>query len=167
MTTNTPQIKINIIRPKIVLNIIRPKIVLNIIRSKKTRIRWTLDRIIVEAREGFDYSLVKPEHINKGSKSKIPIICKNGHIFNKNINNHFHSKQGCYICSDRAPWTYERVMKDARKKFDYSLVKPEHINKGNRSKIPIICDKGHNTTTTINNHFNGKNGCYICTRKVP
>ena len=139
--------------------------------------KWTPERIKEEcetkAKEGlYDYSLVEYNKIeNCDSVIKVScIICKNKGYpicdFNPTINNHFNNKSGCPRCSGNMPWDYERVISDIpelfKTEYDYSLVKPEMIEKSS-SKIPILHKKCNKIfTRLVDDHIYYMKGCTFC-----
>lgn len=127
-----------------------------------------IDRIKATHGDDLDTSQITEEHI-KGKDSNIPVRCNIcEHSWSPRIHD-ITRKKYCSGCSGNVPWTVERLLKKGPlihgEKYDYSQVKPEHINKGGRSKIPIFCTKCKKTfKQQISNHINGRNGCGSCHR---
>ena len=137
--------------------------------------KYTYDIFIERAREvhgdKFNYSQVKPEHI-KNQKSKIPLQCNNcKYEWLPTIYGHIYKKNGCPECSGNAPWNLKKFLKRCKEihgdKFNYSKIKPEHIEEA-KSKISIQCNFcEYEWSTTINSHINGKSGCPECFGNLP
>lgn len=136
---------------------------------------WTYDRLIKKSHEihenRFDYSKIKPEHINS-VYSVILIICTIcDYEWEPTIHNHINGKSGCPSCSDLIPWTLERFISKGRKihgnKFCYDKITPNDI-KGASSKVPVSCnDCGYEWLPRIGNHINGRYSCPSCSNKEP
>lgn len=133
---------------------------------------WTFERFIAKAEEMFggvyDFSLVKPEHV-QGKESKVPVLCKKcGVTWTPTIGNLIVSDPKSLTCAKHNPWNYDRVMKSQKPGFDYSLVKPEHIQNA-VSKIPLRCARcNHKWDVDINSHFNQRDaGCPSCSGHLP
>jgi formylmethanofuran dehydrogenase subunit E len=133
-------------------------------------IPWTLERFIIKAHvlhgDKHDYSQITNDHI-RGKRSKIPIICKIcGYFWNPSIDDYINRQSGCPDCVGKAPWTLDRLLKQARdihgEKYDYSQVTENHVQ-GWTARIPVIClTCGHQWSPRIYNHITGKTGCPRC-----
>jgi predicted Zn-ribbon and HTH transcriptional regulator len=131
---------------------------------------WNVPLFIARATEihgdKFDYSLILSSHIN-GKDSHVPIICKNcKNIWTPTIASHINNKSGCPNCPRVDEWNLSKFLnlagQEHGEKYDYSLVKEEHIT-GAYSSIPVICKQcGYNWCPTINNHINHGHGCPDC-----
>lgn len=131
---------------------------------------WTLERFLLRANQihskSFDYSEVKPEHINR-KESNIPLTCVTClYKWNPTIDVFINHKAKCPDCQGVAPWTAERFFIRAQQihkdLYDYSQIPPDQIYKA-MNTIPIICKKcGYHWHSTIKNHINSKAGCRIC-----
>ncbi len=88
------------------------------------------------------YTDITDDHFKNGSKSKIPIICRQHGQFEMTIDSHIHGKNGCSTCSNNLPWTYERFKIESLKHTDkcFDDVKPNDIT-GNKSYFPVKCKK--------------------------
>jgi formylmethanofuran dehydrogenase subunit E len=155
---------------------------LNVIKQPtKRKSKYTVDLVKEKGTSihngKFSYELVTDEHVQRWD-SKIPLICKDCGYgsdgkWTPGINDDLNGR-GCPNCSKRIKWTFERFVKEIipiNNKYDYRLIKPEHIN-GKESRIPIICltcGYGINGewTPTIHDHVNGKRGCPKCARNLP
>lgn len=137
------------------------------------KLKWDLPRFLEAAQRvhngKFYYGNVTSELL-KNSKAHIPIQCREcSHSWLSTVNSHIIHKTGCANCAGQLKLTLETFLESARKvhknKFDYSNVRPEHIN-GNKSYVPIRCsDCAYSWTVQINSHLNGT-GCPSCSDNV-
>lgn len=107
----------------------------------------------------YDYSLVD----YKNSRTKIEVICDQGHIFKVQPNNHISSnKTGCPHCSPKRAYTTEEFITMSNKihnnQYDYS----ETVYIDSRTKVKIKCSHGHTFEVTPANHTLRKTGCPTC-----
>jgi hypothetical protein len=144
-------------------------VVSSVIYMNTGKVPWTYERLMerIKDRKEIDPSFIKPNHVNNGTYSIIPLKCKvcDWKWETTTIGGLFNSNYGCPNCSGSVPWTYDRLMDKlgTRDDVDISLIKPEHINNGYTSKIPLKCIKmNHIWTTTIVSVFNQKRGCPKC-----
>jgi|SRR5579862_244891 len=120
----------------------------------------------------YDYSQITEDHI-KGVMSSIPLTCKTcEYSWNTTVNIHINGKYGCPSCSEKAPWTLDKFLKQSNtiddNNYDYSKVSEEHFNNGVMSNIPVKCNIcNYEWNPTINNHINGKCGCPNCNKRAP
>lgn len=143
---------------------------------KKKRIaKWTLPIFLERAKEvhgnKYNYNQIKPEDINNGHKSKVPIICNNcNNQWKPTINDHINSQSGCPECAGNVAWNLIRFLQRTKEihgdKFDYRLVTAEHV-KNAHSHVPVICNNcGYNWVTPITSHINQRTGCPSCSGKA-
>lgn len=172
---------LNIIKsPTISLHIIdepRTNCNVNSKRSSKYTVSMVKEKGTEVHNGKFSYELVRGDHVQKWN-SRIPIVCNDCRYgsdgtWTPRINDHLRGR-GCPRCSGCLKWTFERFSQEViaiRNMYDYSLVRPEHINSKN-SQIPVICikckygDKGE-WTPTIHDHVNGNRGCPSCAKRLP
>jgi hypothetical protein len=138
---------------------------------------YTLQRlldktILLKIDERIDFSKVTKEDINN-DKSKIPLICKIcKYEWTPSIGSVIGGR-GCPDCSGNVPYTLQRLLDKTillkiDERIDFSKVTKEDINKGVRSKIPLICKKcKYEWTPSINKVINSGNGCPDCSGNVP
>lgn len=125
-----------------------------------------LDKFIAKSRikhgDKFDYT----KSVYVSSKKSLIITCPVHGDISISPNSHYKSPYGCQQCySDDIEFqlrmTTEEFIEKSRliwgSKFDYSKV----IYAGNKSKVIIICDLGHEFTQIPNDHLGG-HGCNIC-----
>jgi hypothetical protein len=103
----------------------------------------------------YDYSMVE----YKNMKTKVKIICRNGHEFDQSPDNHLKGK-GCRYCfglvTKHSFCSFvESSIKKHGVKYDYSKVK--YIN--NKTKVTIICPIHFEQTPNL--HLS-KSGCPKC-----
>jgi hypothetical protein len=108
--------------------------------------------------EKFDYSKVK--YINM--KTKVDIVCQNGHIFSQTPDNHLKGK-GCISCRydddivDDISSFIKRSIIIHNDKYDYK----DSIYIDSKTKIKIICKEHGDFYQTPNLHLSGS-GCREC-----
>lgn len=104
----------------------------------------------------YDYSLL---HFNS-TKNKIKVICPEHGEFEKTLEKHLYSNQGCPKCSGYK-MDKDKFIKKAsiihNNKYDYSKV--EEVRK--KDRIKIICPEHGEFEQTVDNHLQGK-GCAKC-----
>ena len=104
----------------------------------------------------YDYS--KVNYVN--NKTPIIIICKEHGEFTQEPRSHILNKSGCPTCANQNINTnifIKKCIEIYGKYYDYSMVN----YKNSKSKVKIICPKGHTFECTPGNHKMG-NGCPIC-----
>ena len=111
----------------------------------------------------YDYSLIT--YIKSDRHQKVPIRCKNGHIFYMTIKDHIGSSKrkgnGCKKCSKPCSNTESFIKLSNEKhgnKYDYS--KSEY--KGQKIKTIITCPKHGDFEQTPGNHYHLGRGCPRC-----
>lgn len=125
-----------------------------------------------------DFSKITIEHLGNGNKGKVPVtcrICDHGQRDDwlPRINNLLNG-QKCPGCSKRVKWepdqfSVDRLVKKLTEvhgsRYEYSLIKPEHIDRRIKSKIPIMC-RNHRTPfiwyPAISNVCHNNSGCPRC-----
>lgn len=134
----------------------------NLIRCGKDP--WTFDKIMRLARiDEFDYSMINKDKVYT-RRSKLDLICKkNGHHIKQSIDSHFDGN-GCWNCSFGEHWSHARIMREARKGYDYSLL-DKNAKYTIETKLDIICPYGHKLSQTLSDHFHRKSGCIFCSKK--
>jgi len=109
------------------------------VRSKK--VKKPIDEFIKNAvqihGDKYDYSLVEYNNTHE----KVKIICKIHGIFEQKPCNHIHSRNGCYLCSNKnikigTKEFIRRSMNIHGDKYDYSLVE----YKNNKTPVKIKID---------------------------
>lgn len=104
---------------------------------------------------GFNYDDV----IYVNNRTKVKIICPNGHKIEQAPDNHF--KYGCYMCAGTYRPTTEEFIKKAQKvhgdRYDYSRVRYVRSH----DDIEIVCKKHGAFMQTPTDHLDGK-GCPLC-----
>jgi hypothetical protein len=112
----------------------------------------------------YDYSLVE---MKKSNKDDVKIICPIHGVFEQSISAHINHGQGCPICSNSIPVTYEKFIERStikhNGKFDYSLVNRDNFSLN--SLIKIICPIHGVFEQRANAHISG-NGCKYCGKEV-
>src|SRR5690606_32832748 len=124
-------------------------------------IRLTTAQFIEKAKlvhnDKFNYSLVE----YKNSRTKIRIVCKNGHQFDQTPNDHLKGK-GCAKCAGRSK-TAKEIIKEFKTvhggRYDYSLVRYIVKNK----HVDIKCKIHGVFKQRPRDHLN-KQGCPKCGR---
>ena len=112
----------------------------------------------------YNYSRITEQHISNNS---LPIICNACEFkFTSSIRGHICNKF-CLNCERESVWTVERFIHEAtvvhEDRYDYSLVKPEHLKFIRTDHIPIICKKCNNTfAPVLYSHIYGASGCPGC-----
>ncbi len=111
----------------------------------------------------YDYSLI--DEIKSDRYHKVPIKCKNGHIFYMTMKDHIgtHNRKGngCRECSRPCSNTKSFIELSNKKhgyKYDYS--KSEY--KGQKIKTIITCPKHGDFEQTPGNHYHLGRGCPRC-----
>lgn len=120
---------------------------------EKAKERWNND---------YDYSLSE----YKTSKTKLKIICKLHGIFEKSPYHHLYRNQGCPSCSNEKASEISRFSKKelleklkAKNNYKYDLT----LYKSQKSKIPVVCDKHGEFSTTVGSLLMGT-GCPTCAK---
>jgi len=98
--------------------------------------------IEIENRQG---KLITTKYVN--SKTKLEIICKNGHSFKMTYSNIIYKNQWCPRCSNCYKSTIEEVAQEINSKGGV-LLSTEYKN--NKTKIKVKCSKGHIWETRLN-----------------
>ena len=137
------------------------------------KLNWDsfFDRAYARHKDRFDYSEVTTGHIERGTRSKIPIRCRwCNYSYQVVINSHINKGIGCPNCSNRLRFTLEKFLDKAYQvhgtKFDYSEIAKEQVQ-SSYSKIPIRC-RTCNTVwdQSVHNHLQGY-GCPCCAGNLP
>jgi hypothetical protein len=110
----------------------------------------------------FDYT----KTFYTGFRKKLIITCRVHGDFEQTPMMHYRSEYGCRKCAiDSITYTIEDLVKNGErvhgKKFDYSKA----VVNGNKKKVIIICDKGHEFVQRPNDHTQGR-GCNICSEML-
>lgn len=134
------------------------------------KIPWSLERFLQKSKlihgDKFDYSEITEKHI-KGKDSRIPIKCKIClYSWTPTIHDHAYRKNGCPSCYGTAPITLESFLSRAKlkygDKYDYSLIKKEHI-KNSKSSVDIKCNNCQKVwQSVITYHLNAGTECTYC-----
>lgn len=107
------------------------------------------------------YYLLENEY--KNNSTPLAILCPNGHIFKKSLND-FKKGSLCPQCMydsgfKNYKFTYEEVNQFINKE-NYVLLSKEYIN--SQTKIKIKCDKDHIFDMTFDSFKNNNQRCPIC-----
>lgn len=98
--------------------------------------------------QGYDGATLQITQINKPKDSII-----------SNISSRKQIRKYTLPCGGSLDIFLERAREVHGNKFDYSQIRPEHIQ-GATSHIPILCKTcGYNWSPSINNHINKIQGC--------
>lgn len=97
----------------------------------------------------------------KGKKSRILISCGEHKPYEVIFDNFTRGKR-CPYCSGLKKLTYDEV-KIYIESFGYKLISSEYLN--NRTKLDMICEKGHNISMRFDNFKSGKR-CSYCSNNV-
>ena len=132
---------------------------------------WTYQKLQDERykQPTIDFSQVTEKDINDGKNSKIPVIClicehSDIRIITKIL------KNGCRKCSNREPWTIERLHRESLNKplINFSLITEQDIVKGVYSRITISCYAcSYLWNPTICAIFHHNYGCLACAKCQP
>lgn len=106
--------------------------------------------------------------------SIIPIICENNHISTKTIhalkayrNSDKSKTNGCNVCSDMFRPTTENAIDKIKEalsdKPGWGFDEKNYIHNGMYTVVPLLCDKGHDSSKLYNNLLSGY-GCLVCSR---
>ena len=115
-----------------------------------------------------DFNTIKKEFKKKGwqiisnnyknNKTPLKVICNNGHKTTISLVN-FKNGHNCKFCTNNnIKHTYSYIKHKIISKR-WKLISKEYKN--SHSKLKVICNNGHKTTTTWNNFRNGV-GCKFC-----
>lgn len=107
--------------------------------------------------ESFGYTLISDTY--KNAKSKLRILCPNGHKLDKTWDKFKNQKTRCGICNRNVKYSIEEV-KSHLKKFKYSLVSDSYKNA--QTKIKIKCPEGHIYETRLDSFKNKNSRCMDC-----
>ncbi len=108
---------------------------------------------------GYKMSWNKQEFDEKYKNMSTPInfVCDNGHE-NTTTMLSLNNNHGCSICSGNKKLTYEFVKAEFEKR-NFTMVSTVYVNA--RTKIDVICDKGHKLTMTYDGFSQGSQ-CVHC-----
>ena len=128
----------------------------------------TLEEVIQEFTDKYadkyDYSQIAAQDI---SNNLLTIICNACEFkFTSTVKGHIVN-EFCLNCERESVWTVERFIREAtavhEDRYDYSLVKPEHLKFIKEDNIPIICKTCTNVfAPTLPSHLYQETGCPGC-----
>ena len=114
-----------------------------------------------EAYEGFVKLLDKEGYIllgeYKGTMNKVKVECNKKHIYEVTPSK-FKMGRRCPICAGKHSKTAKLEFEELVENEGYELI-GEYVN--NRTKVEIMCNKGHKYFVTPSNYKSGKR-CSIC-----
>jgi len=96
------------------------------------------------AKEG--YTLLSDKYINR--KSKLDVLCPNGHFFKIGWNAWSAGKHRCKYCNGGVRHSYDYI-KNSFEKEGYKLLTKKYVN--NKQKLVFICPNGHKHYITWSN----------------
>lgn len=126
-------------------------------KNKITFNEW-IERLNINNKMGYDYSLIK--EIKSDRHHKLPIVCKNGHIFYMTIKDHLKGN-GCKFCSQpcRDTESFIRLSNERHgNKYDYS----KSVYRTQNDKLIIICTRHGEFLQKPANHYHLGRGCRRC-----
>ena len=105
----------------------------------------------------------------KNSKTLIHLKCNNDNYewfvqYKEFINN----DSTCFICSRKTKYTQDEInnnVLDRCKLMNYKLIEP-FIYKNNKTRIYLMCDKGHIWNPTYTSFVNTKRNCSVCKKSL-
>ena len=121
-------------------------------------VRFTLNEV-KSILEKHGYTLLEEEY--KNAKTKMDVMCDNGHKFKISFDNFNNKNIRCQFCSGRRK-TYEEV-KSIIELEGYKLISSEYVN--SKKKLMICCSKGHEYAVNFHNFINGRR-CPICNQST-
>jgi hypothetical protein len=110
---------------------------------------------VSELLKGKGYTLVSTTY--KSNIVPLETLCPKGHQYFTSLNNVLNG-YGCPVCEGNKRLELEEVRKRFASK-GYKLLSMEYTN--NAGKLDVLCDKGHQWSTTLNNFMSG-NQCSSC-----
>lgn len=115
------------------------------------------------AKHGDKYDYSETEYF--GNNKSVAIHCKVHGVFTPLANDHLSKKAGCPKCAGVKRLTKEEFVTKSiashSEKFDYSKVSYKNV----KTKVTIICPKGHEFEQTPHDHMAGF-GCVHCAGKA-
>ena len=120
---------------------------------------------------GYDYSLIKPEDIEKGKYSKISIICPNHGVFYQTINNHLYNRQRCPKCVggtkiENPEKHYHSVLSEFKDKHPNMILVSEiskfYENNNHHTGLLFYCRYCRNFSQKFIGHIKEGKGCGYC-----
>lgn len=123
-----------------------------------------IQKFINKYADKYDYSQITDQHVHNNMLTIICNLCS--YKFTSSIKGHL-TNELCYNCERESVWTVYRFIQEATlihgDKYDYSLVKPEHLKFIRTDHIPIICKTCTNTFAPIlPSHLYSASGCPRC-----
>lgn len=119
----------------------------------------------------YEKNILSPKDFCYSSNKKVWWTCKEGHNYQRNINDRTNQGQGCPYCSGHKTLkgyndfgTHHPDLL-AEWDFDKNTVDPFEISKSNGKKVWWICEKGHHYEASIAHRVNMKSGCPYCNGK--
>lgn len=132
--------------------------------------RWSYDVLMESIKNlhpNFDLGQNTRESFN-GVKTVLNLRCELdgcGYQWKTSVVSVLHRGSGCPNCSNRRPWTLQRLQEKSgeRNDIDFSLVSPTDIGKGAHGKISCRCRTCNFVwKASIHSIFNSGRGCPIC-----
>lgn len=95
----------------------------------------------------------------KGNKVKVMIKCDKGHEYMTKPEK-FKSGDRCPACSGKCPIHAKKEFIELLSSLNYTLLEPNY--KYNKDKVKMICDKGHNFSSSPDNMKSKGTRCPVC-----
>lgn len=128
-------------------------------------LRTTNPKLMVEW--DFNKNSVRPEEVSMGSGQKVWWVCKNGHSYEKRINNKVRGI-GCPYCSNQKVIKGENDLATRFPElliewdYDKNIISPTEIFPFSNKKYWWKCSKGHSWDEAPNSRISSKSSCPIC-----
>lgn len=126
--------------------------------------RWSNERLYKEFKEDNSlagYKLDLTEEITS-NESRFFLTCPKNHRYESSVRNFHHSRTRCKICSGRAQWTEEAILKYIEdEKLNFTVEFTSNI-KNNKTIFNVTCQNGHtfkSNPVVLTHH---KSRCRIC-----
>ena len=104
--------------------------------------------------------LMSDKYVN--SKTKLDIVCENGHIFSVCFNSITNMNSWCPVCAGLKKHNYESVKEFIENRHPgCKLISTEYVN--SKTKLDIVCENGHEFSTCHDNIHQNK-WCGYCSR---
>ncbi|MEH1790005.1 MAG: hypothetical protein V7L23_31675 [Nostoc sp.] len=113
-------------------------------------------KIVIE-KEG--WAIAHPDWQYQGNKIKIPLVCPNGHRYDKRYND-FQQGKRCAECSGVKKLATSDVVLFIQS-LQWTISDPFWEYVDNKSKIPLVCPNGHKTHKSYADFQKGS-GCWEC-----
>jgi hypothetical protein len=137
--------------------------------SHRTKKQLALDaRRIQESARRMDVAITQrgwskaPGYVFKGVKSKVLLVCDQGHITSKQAYD-FMQGVGCRTCANSCPDAAESKLLTTlmRRKWCQGV---GYVYKGTSTPVAVVCNHGHAIMITPNSINSQGSGCRVCNR---